>query len=57
MKNYRQSEINSLIEKFLLSDNLKPDFKIQIYSIDGSTRWLNISAAELLAIRNLLIDD
>jgi len=56
MKNYRQSEINSLIEKFLLSDNLKPDFKIQINSTDGATRWLNITAAELLAIRNLLIE-
>ena len=56
-KNYRQSEINRIIEKFLLSDAQKPDFKIQIDSDNGSTRWLNISAAELLAIRNLLIED
>jgi len=56
-KKYRESEFNQLIDATLSSSAADCDFKIQVRSDDGSTKWLNISAAELLAIRKLLIED
>lgn len=56
-KNYRKSEFDQLIDATLSSSAADCDFKIQVRSADSSTKWLNISAAELLAIRDLLIKD
>lgn len=56
-KNYRKSEFEQLIDATLSSSAANCNFKIQVRSAEGSTKWLTISAAELLTIRNLLIED
>lgn len=56
-KNYRKSEFNQLIDATLSSSAADCDFKIQVRSDNGSTKWLNITATELLAIRETLTKD
>ena len=56
-KNYRKSEFDQLIDATLSSSAAACDFKIQVRSAEGSTKWLNVSAAELLAIRETLTKD
>ncbi|MBM3886843.1 hypothetical protein FJ364_02830 [Candidatus Dependentiae bacterium] len=53
-KSYRQFEFDQLIDVTLSSSAPTCDFKIQIRSDEGSTKWLNITPSELAAIRETL---